>query len=58
LHARWQERVNEVLTKATLHPPPALAFRSSGTRGVHSEFLSVLLAEMQSVARAHPGATW
>ncbi|MBM3371865.1 MAG: phenylacetate-CoA oxygenase subunit PaaI, partial [Betaproteobacteria bacterium] len=26
--------------------------------GVHGEHLSLLLAEMQSVARAHPGASW
>jgi ring-1,2-phenylacetyl-CoA epoxidase subunit PaaC len=29
-----------------------------GKQGVHSEHLSYLLAEMQSLARAHPGAVW
>ncbi|MFI0485335.1 1,2-phenylacetyl-CoA epoxidase subunit PaaC [Actinomadura sp. 9N215] len=52
--------LDEVLTKATLHrpapvpPPPTLA----GRDGEHSTSLSGLLAELQSVARAHPGATW
>jgi ring-1,2-phenylacetyl-CoA epoxidase subunit PaaC len=26
--------------------------------GVHTEAMGFLLAEMQRVARAHPGATW
>ncbi|MFI7296951.1 1,2-phenylacetyl-CoA epoxidase subunit PaaC [Streptomyces sp. NPDC050121] len=30
----------------------------SGRGGAHSEHLAPLLAELQSVARAHPGATW
>jgi len=30
----------------------------SGRRGAHGEHLDHLLCEMQSVARAHPGATW
>ncbi|NMK31475.1 phenylacetate-CoA oxygenase subunit PaaI, partial [Staphylococcus capitis] len=30
----------------------------SGRDGIHTEALSYLLAEMQSVARAHPTATW
>jgi ring-1,2-phenylacetyl-CoA epoxidase subunit PaaC len=29
-----------------------------GRDGVHSERMGFLLAELQSVARAHPGATW
>jgi ring-1,2-phenylacetyl-CoA epoxidase subunit PaaC len=30
----------------------------AGRDGVHTEAMSSLLAELQSVARAHPGATW
>ena len=29
-----------------------------GRRGIHSEYLSLLLAEMQVLARQHPGASW
>jgi ring-1,2-phenylacetyl-CoA epoxidase subunit PaaC len=39
-------------------PPAALVAGRTGRDGVHTEALSYLLAEMQSVARAHPGATW
>jgi ring-1,2-phenylacetyl-CoA epoxidase subunit PaaC len=30
----------------------------TGRDGVHTEAMGYLLAEMQSIARAHPGATW
>jgi ring-1,2-phenylacetyl-CoA epoxidase subunit PaaC len=31
---------------------------SSGKLGVHSEHMGFLLAEMQTLARQHPGASW
>ncbi|WP_245594429.1 1,2-phenylacetyl-CoA epoxidase subunit PaaC [Actinospica robiniae] len=55
----WHEQVDEVLAQATLGTAPSGTWRPSGGRaGVHTEALSYLLAEMQSVYRAHPGATW
>lgn len=39
-------------------PPAALVASRSGRDGVHTEALSYLLAEMQSVARAHPLGKW
>jgi ring-1,2-phenylacetyl-CoA epoxidase subunit PaaC len=41
-----------------LQQPPDSEFLSHGKQGAHTESLSYLLAEMQSLARAHPGATW
>ena len=58
LEAAWRERVLPVLEEATLALPAATPFRSTGRRGIHSEHLGYLLAEMQSLARAHPGARW
>ena len=54
--------LNEVLARATLTRPQcppvgALAGRS-GRDGVHTEQLGPLLAQKQSLARQHPGATW
>jgi ring-1,2-phenylacetyl-CoA epoxidase subunit PaaC len=54
--------LEEVLAAATLAAPdvvaaPPVAGRT-GRDGTHTEALSYLLAEMQSVARAHPGGTW
>ncbi|WP_371327516.1 Phenylacetic acid catabolic protein [Kytococcus sp. HMSC28H12] len=49
----------EVLRVATLERPAAGRWNAGGGRtGTHSEQLGYLLAEMQSVARAHPGASW
>jgi ring-1,2-phenylacetyl-CoA epoxidase subunit PaaC len=45
------------LTVPDVAPMARVAGRA-GRDGVHTEALSYLLAEMQSVARAHPGATW
>jgi len=59
LHGPWMERVTAVLAEATLGTAPSASWRPGGGRaGVHTEALSYLLAEMQSVARAHPGAEW
>jgi ring-1,2-phenylacetyl-CoA epoxidase subunit PaaC len=58
LRALWDTMVSDVLQRATLVRPETTAMRRGGRRGLHSEHLGHLLATMQSVARAHPGATW
>jgi ring-1,2-phenylacetyl-CoA epoxidase subunit PaaC len=55
---RWNEIINVLLAQSDLERPKTTAFMSQGTQGLHSEHLGYLLAEMQSVARAHPGASW
>ncbi len=54
----WQTAVATVVTQATLQMSPATGHLTRGKEAVHSEHLSYLLAEMQSLARAHPGAVW
>jgi ring-1,2-phenylacetyl-CoA epoxidase subunit PaaC len=54
----WNDLMEAVLTEATLKVPASSPFISKGKFGEHSEHLSPLLAQMQSVARAHPGAVW
>ena len=54
----WRDRVAAVLDLATLTMPPAAWMQRGGKQGVHSEHLGHLLAEMQSLQRAHPGALW
>ena len=52
-------RVHGVLAEATLTVPDAPSWRSRGGRnGVHSRPMGYLLAELQHIARSHPGATW
>ena len=56
------EVLDTVLPVATLRRPdlPGLARVGgrAGRDGVHTEAMGYLLAELQSVARAHPGASW
>ena len=40
------------------HPPLGLVDGRSGRDGVHTEAFGYVLAELQSLARAHPDATW
>jgi ring-1,2-phenylacetyl-CoA epoxidase subunit PaaC len=59
LAARWRERVTAVLREATLDVPPFDAWmQTGGLTGRHTEHLGYLLAEMQFLQRAYPGATW
>jgi ring-1,2-phenylacetyl-CoA epoxidase subunit PaaC len=55
----WHDLVGAVLGQATLPVPPHDSWtQRSSADGWHTEHLGFLLAEMQSLARAHPGATW
>ncbi|OZV76239.1 phenylacetate-CoA oxygenase subunit PaaI [Micromonospora echinospora] len=58
LRPQWLERVEAVLAEATLTRPADGWGPSGGRDGVHTEHLSYLLAEMQVLHRAHPGAQW
>ncbi len=58
LKSRWDAMVNDVLTRATLTRPADGPVQRGGRVGRHTEHIGHLLATMQSVARAHPGATW
>jgi ring-1,2-phenylacetyl-CoA epoxidase subunit PaaC len=59
LRAEWERGVDGVLAEATLAKPAASSWMQSGGRsGRHSEHLGHLLAEMQFLQRAYPGATW
>jgi ring-1,2-phenylacetyl-CoA epoxidase subunit PaaC len=55
----WYDEVEAVLTDATLTVPARDAWtQRSSADGWHTEHLGFMLAEMQSLARAHPGASW
>jgi len=58
LRPRWEARVAEVLEQATLKRPAPARHPWHGKRGVHTEHLGRLLAEMQHLPRAFPGAVW
>ena len=59
LRADFLEHVAEIFTEATLVMPPAGAWmQGGGKKGVHGEHLGFILAEMQFLQRAYPGAQW
>ena len=47
-----------VFEAAKLSPLADTPFRTTGKLGRHSEHMGYLLAEMQTLPRAFPGAVW
>lgn len=58
LRDAWEREVADTAADATLHLPAAAGHVPRGKEGQHSEHLGYVLAEMQSLARQHPGARW
>lgn len=58
LRQPWLDAVDATLDEATLTRPDWGWMQRGGRRGVHSEHLGYLLAEMQFLQRAYPGAAW
>ena len=58
LRAPWDATVNAVLAEATLARPASTFAHKGGKQGRHSEHMGHLLAPMQWLQRAYPGATW
>jgi len=58
LREPWLAELREWLDDATLAVPPTGRFLGTGRRGVHSEHLGYVLAEMQQLQRAYPGGAW
>jgi ring-1,2-phenylacetyl-CoA epoxidase subunit PaaC len=54
----WLNKISAVVIEAGLKLPSEVKFLSKGKEGYHSESLSLLLAEIQSLARKHPGVNW
>jgi ring-1,2-phenylacetyl-CoA epoxidase subunit PaaC len=58
LHEAWLDEMSGLLEEATLAVPATGKFMSTGKRGVHSEHMGYILAEMQHLQRAFPGGVW
>lgn len=54
----WDKVIGQVFAEAMLEQPGDIYMQTGGRAGLHGEGLGHLLAEMQSVARAHPAAVW
>ena len=58
LEPGWDRLIGEVLAEATLTRPRDAWMAAGGRRGRHTEHLGHLLADMQFLQRAYPGAGW
>jgi ring-1,2-phenylacetyl-CoA epoxidase subunit PaaC len=58
LKADWQAQMAEVLGEAGLAVPKDSAYVSAGRKGIHSEHMGHMLAELQYLQRAFPGGRW
>ena len=58
LREAWRNEVSAVFAEAGLGLPNDATFRSTGMRGVHSEHMGFVLAEMQHLQRSFPGGVW
>jgi ring-1,2-phenylacetyl-CoA epoxidase subunit PaaC len=58
LRAEWDQTAAAALAAATLARPADCWMQSGGRHGRHSEHLGYILAELQFLQRAYPGAKW
>ncbi|NUM51133.1 MAG: phenylacetate-CoA oxygenase subunit PaaC [Flavobacteriales bacterium] len=58
LKPKWNNMLCEIFEKATLKKPEEGFMHTGSRKGVHSEYLGFILAEMQYLPRAYPSATW
>ena len=54
----YYNNINAVLSEATLSLPEKMWQLDGGRKGVHSEHLGFLLAELQYMQRTYPGMEW
>lgn len=56
--AHWYNKINEVLTEATLSTPEDGYMQTGGRNGIHTENQGHILSEMQYLQRTYPDAKW
>jgi len=58
IQPKWMDQVSSVIREATLTIPEDVFMQTGSKTGKHTEHLGYLLAEMQFLQRAYPGASW
>lgn len=58
IRPEWEATLAPIFAEARLVMPEVTFPQTGGRRGEHGEALGHMLAEMQSLHRAHPGAVW
>lgn len=54
----WENEMKNLFQKANLSIPENVFMQTGGRKGIHTEHLAYLLAEMQALPRMYPDAKW
>lgn len=54
----YYQRVSEILKEAKLKVPENKYFQTGGKKGIHTEYMGRLLAELQYMQRTYPNMNW
>lgn len=57
-YQKWLQTITQLFNTANLNIPENTFMQTGGKNGIHTEHLGYILAEMQSLPRAHEGASW
>jgi len=58
LKTQWQNTIDAIFVQAKLTLPEAEFPQTGGRKGLHTEDFGMLLAQLQYLPRAYPGASW
>jgi ring-1,2-phenylacetyl-CoA epoxidase subunit PaaC len=58
LKTKWQEKVNEIFTEATLVIPVKSNMHTGGKEGKHTDHLKEILTDLQFMQRTYPDSEW
>jgi ring-1,2-phenylacetyl-CoA epoxidase subunit PaaC len=58
LKNKWQGKVNEIFTEATLVIPVNSSMHSGGKEGKHTDHLKEILTDLQFMQRTYPDSEW
>ncbi len=55
---KWEKHISELAAKSTLIIPQNVFMQTGSRKGIHTEHLAFILAEMQALPRMYPDAKW
>lgn len=58
IEINWTNKVESIFHEATLMMPKKTWMQEGGLKGIHTEHLGFILAEMQHLQRAYPNCEW
>ncbi len=55
---KWEKHMDDLFEKSTLKKPENVFMQKGSRKGIHTEHLAYILAEMQALPRMFPNAKW